>query len=347
MKLVRGLLIFIVSIFLFFVVLSVLSNYFSRIECSPNYFIGETTCRKKFPFPFAYEGELNNYQREGFGTFSTTDFQYKGKWVNDKFEGRGEMKFFPTILDPYEGIIQSESWENGDLSGVSSVTLHFNSTHRIEYKGMLENIQFHGKGELTGYGENDRVLFHLSESIFQSGRLFIEEEEEEENTDYNPTLTVFVEGKFEEIKIDTFVDEFRFSSGGYFCHSLLTHSSFMGSTARYQWNGKRLELLETKREENDDDDDIDEAEEAEGIKNNMDFLIYLTEIPLTSSLVMIREFELYFLMKTMTLLNTKVSFREEMEKAGMLSNNHAAADDEIILDELRKKDDEENEYISL
>lgn len=100
-----------------------------------------------------FEGNFQNGQSNGEGTFVGPEGKYIGHFRNDKFEGKGTL--FYSNGDKYEG-----SFLEGERHGAGV----FTEASGNQYVGNFQCGQFHGKGEYN-YQNGDRFVgtFHNGE----------------------------------------------------------------------------------------------------------------------------------------------------------------------------------------
>ena len=83
-----------------------------------------------------YEGDLENYKKEGKGIIKCKNYIYEGDFVNDKKQGKGKI-IYKDNGNMYEG-----EFNNDGINGYGLFT--FKNMHT--YEGQFTNGIFHGKG---------------------------------------------------------------------------------------------------------------------------------------------------------------------------------------------------------
>ena len=90
-----------------------------------------------------YEGEYTNNKRDGFGIFTCESFKYEGNWCDDKFEGRGFLKYA-------NGDLYNGNWHEDKKNGFGIYT----HSSGDKYEGNHEDDKRKGFGKLT-YANGD------------------------------------------------------------------------------------------------------------------------------------------------------------------------------------------------
>ena len=114
-----------------------------------------------------YIGEFRDMKKWGLGKLITNKLIYEGKFINDKIEGKGKIKFLKSGIE-YEGTFVNDhiegygkfKWINGDV-----------------YEGEVKNNKMHGNG--IYYFKNGKIY----KGLFENGQI-----SHNENTNINYSL---------------------------------------------------------------------------------------------------------------------------------------------------------------
>lgn len=262
----------------FLSLLSILNFKFDmfKVSCS-TIFSGETECTKKFPYSWRFKGVIEKNQRIGFGIEDTNEYQYHGNFERDKKNGNGIMKFHPTLFETYKGKVTG-NWENNMFTGPITIDFYLNSTFRLQYEGNSKNNLINGNGKIIGYKEENKFFEITNGNFFNVGRIIVNKEE--------PMKIHLNLTEFQSINVQVNNYENQWKLHGIHTKAEIVQS-FHETELKYSWDGKEVKYIETEKEP----------------KEKFNFLNFMVKSALKTLFNAIRDFELYFLTKELSLRN--------------------------------------------